>query len=93
MNTIVILSERLDNGAQRELVQSLSLGLGDNLWVDASGVESLGARCLEALIATWRDQSDHNKQMDLLDPSEVFANHMAFMGAKPDLFVASGGEK
>jgi len=50
MKTVVVLAERLDNATQGTLAEALEYCISGNIWLDASGVEFLGGRCLELLI-------------------------------------------
>jgi len=90
MKTVIVLAERLDNTTQATLAQSLEYCISGNVWLDASGVEFLGGRCLELLISASRTIASNGGTFCLLDPSERFIEHLGLLGLTEDALHQTG---
>ena len=90
MKTVVVLAERLDNSSHTVLAEALEYCIDGNVWLDASGVEFLGGRCLELLISASRTVASNGGSFAVLDPSERFLEHMGFLGLAPDALEQTG---
>lgn len=90
MKTIIILAERLDNNTQSTLAQALEYCIDGNVWLDASGVEFLGGRCLELLISASRTVASNGGTFSLLDPSERFLEHLGVLGLTESALLQNG---
>ena len=90
MKTVVILSERLDNSAHQTLASGLEYCLDSDVWLDASGVEFLGGRCLELLISASKSIAANSGTLTTLSPSDRFVEHLGLLGLDPDQLHLSG---
>ena len=92
MKTVMILAERLDNAACETLASSFDCCLDSDVWLDASGVEFLGGRCLELLISASKSIAANGSKFFILGPSDRFIEHLGFLGLSPDQLEQSGGQ-
>ena len=84
MTAPIVLSARLDTAATEALRSSLMPQLGNSVTLDASGVEHLGARCLELLLRLRQATSDAGRDLTLISPSSAFVADLASLGLTPD---------
>jgi len=91
MKTVVVLAERLDNTTHGTLAEALEFCIEGNVWLDASGVEFLGGRCLELLVSASRTVAANGGTFGLLDPSERFLEHLGLLGASEAVLERNGG--
>lgn len=80
MKTIIILDERLDTAAQFLLLEALAFCLESKVWVDASRVRFLGARCLELLFSARKSVEANGGNLFLSAFSEEFEETLATFG-------------
>lgn len=83
MKTVVILPERLDSPAQAVLLDSLEHCITGDVWLDASGVDLLGARCAEILLSASRTAASKGGMFAVLEASERFNEHLGYLGLTP----------
>jgi chemotaxis protein CheX len=85
-SAVVKLSQVLDLNAATPLAKEFLSLRGKPLSVDASGVERVGAQCLQVLLsarATW--QAD-GAAFALVEPSNEFTSTLALLGAPVDRY-------
>ncbi len=75
------LEAALGTGAAAGLIEALRESRGAELRLDASKVESLGAACLQALLAGAAAWKQDGAKLTLAAPSEAFRADAATMGA------------
>ena len=86
----LILKERLDSVAARELRSEIASAQGKDIALDASGVAFLGGLCLELLMCArqvW-DASGHDFSIET--PSEAFQENLSRFGLTPDELTGGG---
>ena len=76
-----------DNSRFRALAAELLAARGKPAILDASGVQRLGAQCLQILLAARALWSSDGQPWRLVDPSPEFADAVALMGC-PHLAAA-----
>jgi len=79
----LVLPGILDLKAAGPLAENLLSARGSDLSVDASGVERLGAQCLQILVsavATWHADG---ASIDVAEPSAAFVEGLAALGMTP----------
>jgi chemotaxis protein CheX len=84
----LVLADSLDLTAAAPLAASLLAARGGPATLDASGVQRLGAQCLQVLLAARALWSSDGQPWRLIDPSPEFSDAAALMGC-PDLACAS----
>ena len=77
----IALTDVLDLTEARPLADALLRARGRPLVLDASGVERLGALCLQVLIAARRTWEADAAPFSVVRPSAAFAEHCARLGA------------
>jgi chemotaxis protein CheX len=86
--TPLVLAESLDLTAAAPLAAELLAARGKPAILDASGVQRLGAQCLQVLLAARALWSTDGLPWRVVDPSPEFADATALMGC-PDLALAT----
>lgn len=76
----MVLAERLDSKAAKDLLASLLAQTGAPLRLDASRVQSLGALCAGILLSAAKTWKDAGLPFALACPSERFRADLALMG-------------
>jgi chemotaxis protein CheX len=84
----LVLADNLDLRAAAPLAATLLAARGSPAILDASGVQRLGAQCLQVLLAARALWSSDGQPWRLVDPSPEFSDAAALMGC-PDLACAS----
>jgi chemotaxis protein CheX len=84
----LVLADSLDLRAAAPLAASLLAARGNPAILDASGVQRLGAQCLQVLLAARALWSSDGQPWRLIDPSPEFSDAATLMGC-PDLACAS----
>ena len=84
----LVLADSLDLTAAAPLSATLLAARGGPAILDASGVQRLGAQCLQVLLAARALWSSDGQPWRLIDPSPEFTDAAALMGC-PDLACAS----
>ena len=92
MKTVVVLADRLDNSAQAPLEAALEYCVDGDVWLDASGVEFLGGRCLEYLISARKSIAANGGRLAILDATERFRDHLEILGLTADHLQHKGAE-
>lgn len=77
------LATVLDTGQAATLREELLARRGRSLAIDASGVERLGALCLQVLLAARRTWSADGRSLVIAAASEAFARQWTAFGADP----------
>jgi chemotaxis protein CheX len=80
----IVLAESLDLTAAAPLAGALLAVRGQPAILDASGVQRLGAQCLQVLLAARKTWSTDGQPWEVINPSPEFADTAALMGC-PDL--------
>lgn len=83
----VVLGQKLDTAASAGLWDALLKAKGDDIVLDGSHVDMLGAQCLELLlgaVALWR-RDGHSVSLE--DPSPQMIENLGRFGLTPDLMV------
>ena len=83
----LVLADSLDLTAAAPLAAELLAARGKPAALDASGVQRLGAQCLQVLLAARALWSSEGLPWRVVDPSPEFADAAALMGC-PDLGVS-----
>jgi chemotaxis protein CheX len=78
--TPLVLADSLDLTAAAPLAAALLAARGKPAVLDASGVQRLGAQCLQVLLAARALWSSDGQPWRLIDPSPEFADAAALMG-------------
>lgn len=78
------LNQRLDSAAAERLRDDLSGAEGDDLALDASGVEVLGGLCLELLMCAGQVWAAAGRTFSIENPSPDFADNLARFGLSPE---------
>ena len=78
------LNQRLDSAAAVRLRDDLSRAEGDDLALDASGVEVLGGLCLELLMCAGQVWAAADRSFSIESPSPNFADNLARFGLSPE---------
>jgi chemotaxis protein CheX len=76
----LVLADSLDLTAAAPLAATLLAARGKPAILDASGVQRLGAQCLQVLLAARALWSSDGQPWRLIDPSPEFADAAALMG-------------
>ena len=76
----LVLADSLDLTAAAPLAAELLAARGKPATLDASGVQRLGAQCLQVLLAARALWSSDGQPWRLVDPSPEFADAVALMG-------------
>ena len=84
----LVLADSLDLTAAAPLAASLLAARGGPAILDASGVQRLGAQCLQVLLAARALWSSDEQPWRLIDASPEFSDAAALMGC-PDLACAT----
>ena len=84
----LVLADSLDLTAAAPLAASLLAFRGGPATLDASGVQRLGAQCLQVLLSARALWTSDGQPWRLIDPSPEFSDAAALMGC-PDLACAS----
>jgi chemotaxis protein CheX len=82
----LVLADSLDLTAAAPLAAELLAARGKPAILDASGVQRLGAQCLQILLAARALWSSDGQPWRLIDPSPEFSDAAALMGC-PDLAI------
>jgi chemotaxis protein CheX len=89
----LVLADSLDLTAATPLATQLLAARGKPVTLDASGVQRLGAQCLQVLLAARQAWSADGQPWRVVNPSPEFADTAALMGcrdlASPDLACAN----
>ncbi len=92
MNTIVVLPDKLDNGSQQLLADALEFCFDGDVWFDGSGVDFIGARCLELMISSAKGVVENGGTVGVLSPSDKMTENLAMLGVDiSNLFQPEGG--
>jgi chemotaxis protein CheX len=83
----LILAESLDLTAAAPLAAAILAARGKPMAIDASGVQRLGAQCLQVLLAARQTWSADGQPWEVVSPSPEFCDAAALMGC-PDLVSA-----
>jgi chemotaxis protein CheX len=86
-STPLVLADSLDLTAAAPLAATLLAARGGPATLDASGVQRLGAQCLQVLLAARALWSSDGQPWRVVDASPEFADAAALMGC-PDLASA-----
>lgn len=84
------LPVRLDSSGAAALVQALLACRGRPLQIDASGVEVIGARAIEVLVATAKQWALDAQPIALVAASDRFRATCTTLGLDPDAPWAPG---
>jgi chemotaxis protein CheX len=84
----LVLADSLDLTAAAPLTAQLLAARGKPATLDASGVQRLGAQCLQVLLAARALWSSDGLPWRVVDASPEFADATALMGC-PDLALAT----
>ncbi|THD59940.1 STAS domain-containing protein [Phenylobacterium sp.] len=84
----LVLADSLDLTAAAPLAAELLAARGKPATLDASGVQRMGAQCLQVLLAARALWSSDGLPWRVVDPSPEFADAAALMGC-PDLALAT----
>ena len=76
----LVLADSLDLTAAAPLAATLLAARGGPATLDASGVQRLGAQCLQVLLAARALWSSDGQPWRLIDPSPEFSDAAALMG-------------
>lgn len=79
----LILKERLDSAAAEELRSELDTARGEDLVLDAAGVQVLGGRCLELLMCAHHIWSNAGNTFSVDAPSDLFLDNLSRFGLSP----------
>lgn len=77
------LERRLDTAHAEELAGSLKGLQGQDIAIDASDVDLLGAQCLELLLSTVSLAQVAGQSVSLVSPSDDFVANLAHFGLAP----------
>ena len=80
----LVLADSLDLTAAAPLAATLLAARGGPATLDASGVQRLGAQCLQVILAARALWTSDGQPWRLIDPSPEFSDAAALMGC-PDL--------
>jgi len=80
----MVLADSLDLTAAAPLAAELLAARGKPATLDASGVQRLGAQCLQVLLAARALWASDGQPWRLVDPSPEFSDAAALMGC-PDI--------
>jgi chemotaxis protein CheX len=86
--TPLVLADSLDLTAAAPLAAELLAARGAPATLDASGVQRLGAQCLQVLLAARALWTIDGQPWRVVDPSPEFSDAAALMGC-PDFACAS----
>jgi chemotaxis protein CheX len=78
---VLRLGQVLDLNAAAPLVNEFLALRGRNVDVDASGVERLGAQCLQVLLSARRTWDADGAEFAVVSPSSEFTSTLALLGA------------
>ena len=92
MTERLMLPGRLDSSGAPALVDMLMARRGGPLTLDASGVEVMGARAMEVLVAAGRQWQADGQVLAIDSASDRYLAACATMGLAPDAPWASGGD-
>jgi chemotaxis protein CheX len=87
----LVLADSLDLTAAAPLAAELLAARGKPAILDASGVQRLGAQCLQVLLAARALWSSDGQPWRLIDPSPEFTDAATLMGC-PHLALATPGQ-
>lgn len=87
------LPARLDSSGAAALVPALLAQRGKPLTLDAGGVEVIGARALEVLVAAGRQWALDGQPLQIDAPSERFGAVCATLGLRPDMPWSAAGSQ
>ena len=89
MSEHLSLPNRLDTSAAPALMESILARRGRPLEMDASGVDVIGALCLEVIVAAGRQWEAERLDISLARPSDRFVTAAATLGLRADAPWAS----
>jgi chemotaxis protein CheX len=78
------LPDALDLPAAGRLAESLLKLVGEDLAIDASKVQRLGASCLQVLLSAARTWKAENTSLTLANGSERFIDDLRLLGFTPE---------
>ena len=78
------LPEALDLPAAASLAESLLKHVGEDLAIDASKVQRLGASCLQVLLSAVRTWKAESTSLTLANGSERFIDDLRLLGFTPE---------
>ena len=78
------LADALDLPAAARLAESLLKLVGEDLAIDASKVQRLGASCLQVLLSAARTWKAENTSLTLANGSERFIDDLRLLGFTPE---------
>jgi len=87
-NAPLVLADSLDLTAAAPLAAELLAARGGPATLDASGVQRLGAQCLQVLLAARALWTIDGQPWRVIDPSQEFADATALLGC-PDFACAT----
>jgi chemotaxis protein CheX len=77
----IILPANLDLLAASPLKEEIAAQVGNKLVLDGSGVERLGAQCLQVLLAARAKWRAEKNLFSVASPSAVLSEHLQMLGA------------
>lgn len=80
-DTPVNLASTLDLLAAAPLKEEIANRAGNGVVLDASGVERLGAQCLQVLLAARAKWRAEKLAFCVINPSATFSEHLRVLGA------------
>ena len=86
MSSVLVLGAKLDSRAISGLAKSFEALTGDDITLDAGGVEHLGARGLEFLVSAQKTAQSKGTKLTLKAPSDALLRDLDTMGIAPDFF-------
>lgn len=84
MSQVLKLSSVLDIVAAPGLLDNFLQMRGNQILVDASAVQRLGAQCLQILLAARIAWEEDNVSLEFQDPSEDFVDSLELFGTSLD---------
>ena len=90
MKTIIITPDRIDNRNHQVLSQMLEMCIDNDVWVDASRCETLGARGLELFLSARNSALSAGRTFSAHALSEDFKKDCQSMGLQVDALFTQG---
>lgn len=87
----IALAPKLDTAAAAELRKSLVEARDDDIVVDGSGVEMIGALCVETLMSVAAIWSKHGRSVTIEDASPQMIEDLGFFGLTTETLLEYAG--
>lgn len=86
----LVLGEKLDFKASEDLIAELQARRGQDIEIDASGVELLGGHALQTLLVAIESWKKDEKTLKIVDLSETALKDLAALGLDPAVLQNGG---